>query len=279
MITDGVQLNVELAGAGYPLLLLHGFTGGAATWHPVMSTLREFRTIAPDLIGHGASDAPGDESRYAMACCVSDVVAILDALGVERAAVLGYSMGGRVALQFALAAPERVAALVLESASPGIDDRDERGGRVAADRALADSIERGGVAAFVDAWEDLPLWSTQARLPGRVRASLRVQRLRNSALGLANSLRGMGAGAQEPVLGRLGELAMPVLLIAGGEDKKYRDLAAAMQERIAGARAHIVEGAGHAVHLERPPAFARLVKEFLTSCLPHQQQPVRSDRR
>lgn len=276
---NGLRLNVEATGDGFPLLLLHGFTGSAATWQPFREAWSGFRTIAVDLIGHGASDAPADESRCTMERCVADLVALLDAHGIDRAAVLGYSMGGRVALQLALAAPERVAALMLESASPGIDDAAERAARLAADRALADDLERDGIEAFVDRWENLPLWSTQARLPKAARAALRAQRLRNSTTGLANSLRGMGAGAQAPVRVRLGELRMPVLLVVGAEDAKYREIAQSMQGRMADARLEIVEGAGHAVHLERPAAFTPLVKEFLTSCLQQSRQPAPSARR
>lgn len=276
---NGLHLNVEIVGDGFPLLALHGFTGSATTWQPFAASWPQYRIIAVDLIGHGASDAPTDESRYTMAHCTADLAALLDALDVERAAVLGYSMGGRVALQLALAAPGRIAALVLESASPGIEDAGERAARVAADRALAESIERDGLEAFVDRWEALPMWATQAALPDTVRQQLRAQRLRNSTSGLANSLRGMGAGTQEAVLGRLGELSMPVLLIAGEHDAKYRQIARDMRDRIPNAQINIVEGAGHAVHLERPGAFAPLVKEFLTTCLQQNQQPAPSARR
>ena len=270
---NGLHLNVEVMGDGFPLLALHGFTGSTATWRPFAVSWPGHRIIAVDLIGHGASEAPADESRYTMAHCTADLTALLDALDVEWAALLGYSMGGRVALQFALAAPERIAALVIESASPGIEDADERAVRAAADRALADGIERDGIEVFVDRWEALPMWATRAALPEPVRQRLRAQRLRNSTAGLANSLRGMGAGAQEPVLNRLGELRMPVLLIAGEEDAKYRQLAHDMRERIRDAHINIAEGAGHAAHLERPAAFAPLVKEFLTTCLQQNQQP------
>lgn len=275
---NGLHLNVEVLGDGFPLLALHGFTGSAATWRPFAVNWPQYRIIAVDLIGHGASDAPADEARYTMAHCTADLAALLDALDVERAALLGYSMGGRVALRFALAAPERIAALVLESASPGIEDEGERAVRVAADRALADGIERDGIEVFVDRWEALPMWATQAALPEPVRQRLRAQRLRNSTAGLANSLRGMGAGAQEPVLDRLGELRMPVLLIAGELDAKYRQLAHDMRERIRDAHINIVEGAGHAAHLEQPAAFVPLVKEFLTTCLQQHQQPAPSAR-
>ncbi len=275
---NGLHLNIDITGDGFPLLALHGFTGSAMTWQPFAESWPQYRIMAVELIGHGASDAPADESRYTMARCTADLAALLAALDVERAALLGYSMGGRVALQFALAAPERVAALVLESASSGIDDAGERAARAAADRALADSIEREGIQAFVDRWEALPMWATHAALPEPVRQRLRAQRLRNSTAGLANSLRGMGAGAQEPVLNRLHELRMPVLLIAGEQDAKYRQLAYDMRERIRDAHINIVEGAGHAAHLERPAAFAPLVKEFLTACLQQNQQPASSDR-
>ncbi|HEX9372790.1 MAG TPA: alpha/beta fold hydrolase, partial [Roseiflexaceae bacterium] len=117
---NDIELQVELAGASRPLLLLHGFSGGAATWDAHIPRLAPHaRTIAVDLIGHGRSDAPEDAGRYRIERCVADLLAVLDALGVERADVLGYSMGGRVALHLAAAAPARLDRLVLESSSPG----------------------------------------------------------------------------------------------------------------------------------------------------------------
>jgi 2-succinyl-6-hydroxy-2,4-cyclohexadiene-1-carboxylate synthase len=267
IVVGDLRFNIETSGEGLPLLLLHGFTGDASTWRPFAGAWSGVRTIAVDLIGHGATGAPAAESRYTMERCVADLAALLDALAIDRAAVLGYSMGGRAALQFTLAAPARVSVLVLESASSGIADATERSARIASDRALADEIEREGIAAFVERWERLPMWATQSSLPEGVRGALHEQRLRNDPAGLANSLRGMGAGAQEPVHARLGELAVPVLLMAGTEDHKYQHLACEMGRCITGARTQFVEGAGHAVHLERPDAFAPLVKEFLSSCL------------
>jgi 2-succinyl-6-hydroxy-2,4-cyclohexadiene-1-carboxylate synthase len=269
---NGIHLNVEERGGGEPLLLLHGFTGSVATWRTVPAGLDGWRCIAVDLIGHGESDAPDEESRYGMESCVADLVTLVDALDLGRVTVLGYSMGGRVALQLAAAVPERVSALVLEGASPGIDDPAERVARVASDRDLADAIERDGVPAFVDRWERIPLFATQSRLADDVRARLRAQRLANRALGLANSLRGMGAGAQASLWPRLGALTMPTLLIAGADDPKYRDMAGAMAGRMPAAGVRIVRGAGHAVHLEQPAIFGDRVKEFLSTCqLDHQK--------
>jgi 2-succinyl-6-hydroxy-2,4-cyclohexadiene-1-carboxylate synthase len=261
---NGITLHIELSGAGRPLLLLHGFTGSAATWATFLDQLApHFRALAPDLIGHGRSGSPPDAGRYSIERCVADLLAILDMLQLERADVLGYSMGGRVALHLACAARERVGALVLESSSPGIADPAERDARVAADEALAESIERDGLAAFVERWERLPLFASQAGLPQEVRARLHAQRLRNDPRGLANSLRGMGAGSQASLWEQLPGLGIPTLLIAGELDAKYRALAGQMQALLPNARATIIAGAGHAVHLERPQAFVQNVLEFL----------------
>jgi 2-succinyl-6-hydroxy-2,4-cyclohexadiene-1-carboxylate synthase len=262
---NGAQYYVEQAGEGPALLLLHGFTGAAATWAPhVAAWASQFHTIAVDLLGHGASDAPPDPARYSMEHTVGDLAALLDALNVPRAFTLGYSMGGRVALHFAAAYPARVAGLVLESASPGLPSATERAARVAADEELAAFIEREGVPAFVARWEALPLWASQARLPEATRAAQRAGRLRNRAPGLAGSLRGLGTGAQAPLHSRLHEITAPTLLIAGALDPKFAAIAGDMAARLPDARAAIVPDAGHAVHLERPTEFDGLVAGFLS---------------
>lgn len=264
---NGVHLNVEVQGEGPALLLLHGFTGSSATWTPHLEAWRGFTTVAVDMLGHGASDCPADPRRYRMERCVEDLTALLDRLAIGQAAVLGYSMGGRVALHLALQAPERLWALVLESASPGIEDAQEREARVRSDAALAEAIERDGIVAFVDHWQALPLFASQARLPVAVREELRRQRLGNQPRGLANSLRGMGAGLQEPLLPRLGSIRIPVLLLVGALDERYCALAGWMATVLPRARLKVVADAGHAVHLEQPQAFASAVRDFLQECL------------
>lgn len=260
----GLTFHVEDQGDGPCLLLLHGFTGSAATWEPHAARYRKrYRTVAVDLIGHGLTDAPRDPARYRMGRCIDDLQALLDALGVERTAVLGYSMGGRVALHLASAHPERLWALVLESASPGIDDPEERARRRQADEALAAELESHGIESFVAKWEALPLWATQARLPQEVRDRVRRQRLQNRAHGLAGSLRGMGAGAMEPLYARLPHLTMPTLVIAGQRDEKYVRLGEQMARAMPRAELAIVPGAGHNVHLEEPDTFDSLVLNFL----------------
>jgi 2-succinyl-6-hydroxy-2,4-cyclohexadiene-1-carboxylate synthase len=272
---NGVHLNVEVSGEGPPLLLLHGFSGSAASWTSHLEAWRGFTAIAVELLGHGASDCPADRRRYHMERCLDDLVALLDRLpasGGRRAAVLGYSMGGRVALRLALRAPERLWALVLESASPGIEDASERAARARSDADLADDIERDGLEAFVERWQALPLFASQARLPVAVRDELRRQRLQNDPQGLAGSLRGLGAGWQEPVLARMDEIRIPVLLLTGALDDKYCALARRMAAALPCARTESVPDAGHAVHLERPQAFAGAIRGFLEECLQRERQ-------
>ncbi|MBO8141324.1 MAG: 2-succinyl-6-hydroxy-2,4-cyclohexadiene-1-carboxylate synthase [Firmicutes bacterium] len=260
---DGVEYRVRVEGRGTPVLLLHGFTGSLETWDPfVPAWARRFQVIAVDLLGHGETRGPLDAARYRMERCAADLAALIERLAAAPAHVLGYSMGGRAALHLALLEPRRIRTLVLESASAGIADPAERGARVRHDEELARSIEREGVAAFVERWERLPLFASQAGLPAPVREAVRAQRLRQRPEGLAYSLRGMGAGAQQPLFHRLAELAVPALLIAGELDEKYRVLMSQMAASMPNARAVVVAGAGHAVHLERPEEFACLAEEF-----------------
>lgn len=261
---NGLALHTVLFGAGRPLLLLHGFTGSAATWAGLAAQLAPQRQcIALDLIGHGKSGAPADPARYTMEHAVQDIAGLLDVLGISRVDLLGYSLGGRLALQFAVAAPGRVRALILESASPGLASPAERAARIAADDALAEVIERDGIEAFVAHWEALPLWASQAELPAELRARQRTQRLANRPQGLANSLRGMGTGRQRALWDMLPTLTIPTLLLAGALDAKFSAIAQQMAATLPRADLAIIAAAGHAIHLEQPEIFGQRVAVFL----------------
>ncbi len=253
---------------GPRVVLLHGFTGSSASWEGVAPALAQagYRVWAPDLLGHGHTDAPDDPQRYTMAQVAADLVALFQhrelSLEGQPLHLLGYSMGGRLALYLALDHPEWIHSLVLESASPGLDDPIQRGARRRQDEALAARILAQGIPSFVEAWERLPLWASQARLSPEVRRRLRQQRLQNRPQGLANSLRGMGTGAQPSLWPRLAELQMPVLLLVGAEDAKYVALGRRMAACIPSARLRVVPQAGHTVHLEQPEAFIRHLLDF-----------------
>jgi 2-succinyl-6-hydroxy-2,4-cyclohexadiene-1-carboxylate synthase len=261
MRLNGLDFHVELAGDGPPLLALHGFTGSVRAWDELRPSIAAFaRCIFIDALGHGQSAAPPVPERYSLDCSTRDLVALLDALDLPAVDVLGYSMGGRAALHFAVHAPERVRALILESASPGLADAAARRERAAVDAALAERIEQAGITAFVAEWERQPLLRPAAHLSVERRARQHAQRLANEPHGLANSLRGMGTGQQVPLWSRLPEVERPVLLVVGEQDARYGQIAARMQSALPRADLAVVPQAGHTVHLDQPARFVALLK-------------------
>ncbi len=262
---DGLSFYVEQDGReGPPVVLLHGFTGSRSAWLSLIPHLwGDYRPIAIDLIGHGRSASPASVERYHMDRAVDDLVAAVRSLGHERAVWLGYSLGGRTALQLAVRHPEAVSALILEGASAGLATEAERVARVEADERLAQLAERD-IEAFIDHWESIPLWDSQrANLTEEQQQALRRGRSAQRGEGLANSLRGMGTGTQRWVGDRLSEIRVPVLLMAGSLDTKYCEIAREMAQAIPDATVHLIEGAGHAAHLERPAEFNAAVMAFL----------------
>jgi 2-succinyl-6-hydroxy-2,4-cyclohexadiene-1-carboxylate synthase len=233
-----------------PVVLLHGFTQTRQSWRRTVAALGgRYRALTPDLPGHGQAAARRPASFAACAAYVR-------ALAGGPCTLVGYSMGGRIALYTALAIPGLVERLVLIGASAGIADAAEREERRRADAALADRIEAIGVEAFAQEWGSQPLFAGQAE---RVSAAAHADRLRNTPAGLAAALRGLGTGVMEPLWGRLGELAMPVTLVVGERDAKFRGIAEQMAPAIAAGRIELVAGTGHAAQLERPEAVAAAV--------------------
>ncbi len=263
-LRHGFSLNVELAGDGPPIVLLHGFTGSAASWSPLIDHLNHhFTTLAVDIVGHGFSDKPDHVSFYEMKQAARDIVNAVASMRAYKAHWLGYSMGGRTALHIAAMHPGAVDRLVLIGASPGIASEEERKVRVDADEQLARRIEREGVPAFVDHWESIPLFESQHSLSEDVRARMREGRLRNTATGLANSLRGMGAGAQAPLHEKLARITAPALIMAGELDTKYVAIGQEMAGAMPTARFVAIPGAGHAAHIENPEECGREIVAFL----------------
>jgi 2-succinyl-6-hydroxy-2,4-cyclohexadiene-1-carboxylate synthase len=274
MRVNDVDLHVEVDGSAQgdrpPLVLLHGFTGSTRAWDMVRPALARRRTvISVDALGHGLSEAPADPRRYGLDWVVRDVLAVLDALGLPRVDLLGYSMGGRMALHLAVHQPARVARLILESASPGIEDAAERQQRSSADELLAQRIERDGLAAFVAEWEGLPLLALAPDVSETVRQAQHTQRLSNTTTGLANSLRGLSSGRQTPLWDRLADLRLPVTLIVGQRDARYTDLGARMHGQLPRSTLHVVADAGHTVHLDQAGQFTALLETALDNKLTH----------
>lgn len=232
--------------------MLHGFTQSGASWEPVAALLEErYRPLAPDLRGHGR--ASGAEP-VTLAAIMDDLAALAD----EDLVLAGYSMGGRIALHLALSLSDRVRRLVLIGASPGIADARERAQRQAGDERLAEEIEGSTIEAFAARWARTPVLAGQ---PPAVLAAAHQDRLRGTPAGLARALRGLGTGALPSLWDRLGELRMPVALVVGERDEKFRAIAMQMAERLERASVIVVAGAGHAVHLEAPEVVAAAIAD------------------
>ncbi len=231
------------------VVLVHGFTQTRHSWAEVVAHLEDrFDVVTVELPGHG------DASHLRLGF-VETARAIGDIGGLATYA--GYSMGGRLCLRLALDRPDLVRSLVLIGASPGLADPGERAGRRRSDAHLADDLEAAGTSDFLDRWLAQPLLATTRPRPEELAA-----RRANSATGLAYALRTLGTGSQEPLWDRLAELTMPVLLVAGEADAKFRSIAERMAESIGSTAATAwVHGAGHAVPLDQPEACARLIAD------------------
>ncbi len=266
---DGASYEVEVGGDGPPLMLIHGFTGRGFDWAPFLPDLRRARTtITVDLLGHGDSESPADPARHAIERQAADLAGILRRLGLAPADVVGYSLGARIALRMAVAEPDVVARLFLESPSAGIADQANRSARLAADEQLAQLLDRDGIEAFVDRWEKLPVFVAERAMPAVERARLQAARLDNQPTGLAASLRGAGQGAMEPLHDRLAGVTAPTLVVAGALDEAGSDRARAIVSGIPGARMAILEGIGHAPHREAPDRFATLLFDLFAPTIP-----------
>lgn len=241
------------------MILIHGFAQTPDSWRGVIDALAPKREVhAIELPGHGKTaltlGAPTVTS-------VREFVASeVDRLAGGRAVIWGYSQGGRVAYDFVLSAPERVSALVIESAAPGIADPIARADRRSRDEALASRIEAGKIEDFVAMWETIPALGEQTKEEVE---SQRHVRMAQTPEGLAASLRGIGQAAYEPMWDRLTEIAVPTLLISGERDVIYTRHAQAAAEAIPGARQLTIPAASHAVHLQEPAATLAAVEEFL----------------
>ncbi len=238
------------------LTFAHGFTQTGRSWGPLVAALaRQGHAVADmltvDLAGHGDAGAvhAGPWESATM---------LIGAGG--KGTYVGYSMGGRIALHAVLAFPDMVERLVLIGATPGIVDGDERSARRLADDRLADHIVDIGVSDFIDEWLANPLFA--GLTPDTAQ---RADRLRNTAAGLASSLRLAGTGVQESLWDRLGDVACPVQLVVGATDTKFRAIADQMASRLPDATVTIIDDVGHSAHLEAPETTARAIATWLAT--------------
>lgn len=238
------------------LYALHGFTETDESWAETLA--RDIPGVrCPLLPGHGGKPCPVDHDVGRVA---ADLVAGFPAEPVD---VLGYSMGGRVAMRLALEYAQRVRRLILVSCHPGIRDPRERALRRRRDESLAQVLEEDGIGPFIAWWETQRALRPHEPFPASVAESVRARRLNQDPVGLAACLRTFGGGTMDPVWDRLGELRMPVLLISGAADVSYMRIMDEMAAAIPDHRREVVLKSGHAVHRERPQVVAQMVGAFI----------------
>ena len=245
------------------VVFLHGFMGSRSDWADVTAALGDgFRRVAVDLPGHGASLGLPD-AAYGVGGAVRALLETLDGLGIERPVLVGYSMGGRLALYLALRHPDRCAGLFLESASPGLPDAAERAARRRADEGKARRLERDPFEEFLQDWYRQPLFASLARDGDLLHRTIEARRA-NVPAELAKSLRGSGVGNQPSLWDELPDLRAPALAVAGGLDEKFAAISRRMEGLAPRLRSATVAGAGHSVRVEAPRAYLTLMRDLLS---------------
>ena len=245
-----------------PVVLLHGFAQSAESWCDVAPSLAKNRfVVAFDFIGHGKSDRPDDPPSYEMSAVLDALSAFLAERFSRKVALVGYSMGGRIALAFTCGEPNRVSALVLESAGLGPKTGQQHAAMRHRDADMIERLLSVDIETFMDEWEQLPIFETQKRLPGELRDRVRRERIANDPRALAYTVRGTGQHSMIDYSLHIKHLPMPILYIAGILDRKYLKIAEnlAHEENVS----CVLLNTGHNTHLEDPEAFARQVGGFL----------------
>lgn len=243
------------------ILFLHGFTGSTQDFSSVIPLLsNSYCCLAVDLPGHGKTRVIGDASCYNMSNTAQALIELLDDLQIDKCLLLGYSMGGRLALYMTLHFPERFEKVVLESASPGLKTEKERSHRLQADSQISQNLENSNIKDFLLNWYDRPLFKSLKNSPNFDK--LIETRLANNPLELAKSLRNMGTGNQPFLWGKLAQNQIPILLLAGEYDDKFTTINTEIAKLCPAASLEIVPKAGHNIHFENIDTFVALVRHF-----------------
>lgn len=207
------------------IFFLHGFTGSAEDWDSLLPELdNRFNKFTVDLLGHGKSDFPNDPSLYGWELQVEQLNKIITYFTEEKVLLTGYSMGGRLALCYALTYPERILGLILESTTPGIKNKAKREKRIKEDEELAEYISAHLPREFIELWMNKEIFATQLRFSDMKRDEIKKRKLRNNRIGLSNSLLGFSTGKMPEIYSNLNKLTVKTLLLTGELDTKFTEI-------------------------------------------------------
>lgn len=266
---ENIKLNVEqlseFDASKKTILFLHGFTGSSNDWKDVVQKIdKRFNKSALDLIGHGKSSSPTSVNYYMCDSLTNQIEQVINHLRLKEVILCGYSMGGRVALNFAIAKPNMVKGLILESASPGIKNQKEKEARKKSDEELAAYIENNSLEDFAAMWLDQELFGTLRRFSNNKLKAIKEEKAKNSKIGLSNSLRGFGTGVMPYLASELVKLKIPTFLITGGLDDKFTQINLSLKKLSPSVKHKIISTSGHNTHLEESKKFIDAVNGFLS---------------
>lgn len=262
----GYDINISEGNVkgSIPLVFLHGFTGSCLEWESAFDkTSADFTTFAIDLPGHGKSSSPNEHELYTAPALVKLLDDIFAYNRFTEIVLCGYSMGGRLALSYAIEHPEKIKGIILESSTAGIENTQDREARYIDDSILAANILSKGIDWFVDEWMRKPLFDTLKHLPQEKYDRLLSLKKKNNPFGLCSTLRGFSTGTMPSYWDKLNELDIPVMLITGSLDEKFTSINKRMNTLLPNSNHKIISGAGHNTHLEKPEEFINLVNSYL----------------
>ncbi len=232
------------------VLALHGDCGRWLERAPLAENQTQTRWYCPEFLGHDKSEAPKELQYYNFTNCLTQLEHLVCELKLKHFILLGYSMGGRIALAYALKHSSKLSKLVLISASPGLENKSQRLARITSDEELANSLVKNGTKIFMNSWLKKPTIKSQQAIPKAILQPMLKRRYQNNALGLANSLRGLSLGQMPNLWPKLAKLKVRCDLISGENDKKFTEINSQMSYFLPDSIHKVIKNAGHAPHLE-----------------------------
>ncbi len=246
------------------IIFLHGFTGSSEDWNDILPGIDDrFNKITVDLLGHGKSDSPNDPSLYSWELQVEQINKIINHFTEEKVILVGYSMGGRLALCYTYTYPERLFGLILESSSPGIKNKSQREKRIKDDEEFSKFISTHTTEEFIDIWTEKEIFTTQLRFSEAKRNEIKKNKIKNNRVGLSNSLYGFSTGKMPYLFNQFNNFNISTLLLTGELDTKFTSLNKSIVKQFPFAEHRIIKNAGHTIHLEEPEKFIDAANSFL----------------
>ncbi len=268
-----INIHHEQHGHGLPIFFVHGFSEDMGTWAQLVDLFQKntaynnYALHCIDLIGHGKSSKPRSAKYYGMDHVIKEIHRTIHTKLTntsEKYILLGYSLGGRIAMHYALQHAKELQALILESAAFGIEDAAQRQARKEQDEKLAHMIEQNGIEYFEKYWSALDIFKSQQCLDAHSKAQIKHRRLQNQPHALAHTLRMTGQGKVAYIKHNILQLPLPILYIYGELDKKYAELAQALPMDAKNLTVRKIKQAGHNTHMEKPLDFFTVLINFLS---------------